>query len=123
MQDQTRCDLFVFFGLPQVLSDQGNVIASMQNISHDKPIEEVLDEGQEGPACLHRDVGDVGNLFLVGKRGSEIKLEHVGIAMLGAEFFHFPIGNKLTRPQSECLACAHLHWHQVQVSGARPLCG
>ena len=45
MEDQFIRDLFVFFGLLQSAEHEGQVIAFVQDVSHDETIKEILDDG------------------------------------------------------------------------------
>lgn len=50
MEDQSIRDLFIFFDLLQSAEHEGNIVVFMNDMPDDKPIKEVLDDGQEGPA-------------------------------------------------------------------------
>ena len=63
----------------------------MQERSHNKAIEEVLDDGQKSPAVLQADVGNVSDPFLVGSAGHKVPLQHIVVAMVNVQFFHFPV--------------------------------
>ena len=55
---------------------------------------------RKDPACLRADVGNVGNPFLVGSASCEIPRQSIGIAVVGAQLFDFPVGHELTGHQA-----------------------
>ncbi len=68
----------------------------MQYMPHDKPIKEILDDGEKGPALLETDIGDIRDPFLVGSASQKVSLQHIGVVvMVSAEFFHFAVGVRL----------------------------
>ena len=84
MEDQSIRDLFVFFGLLQSAEHERDIIAFMNDMPDNKTIEEILDDGQEVPAFLSADIGNIGDPFLVGCMGDKVLRKHVRIAMVGA---------------------------------------
>lgn len=92
VQDQSIRDLFVFLSLLNGLRNQGNIIAPMQNMPHDKTIEEILDDGQKSPAVLQADVGNVSDPFLVGSLGHKVPLQNIVVAVVDVQLFHFAVG-------------------------------
>lgn len=82
VQEQPLGKPFLLVGLAEGLEDQRERVLASQVMSNNEPIEEVLDGGQISPALLGRNVGDIGDPFLVGLAGTKLPVEQIVIVVV-----------------------------------------
>jgi hypothetical protein len=56
---------------------------------HNEAIVEIFDGGQISPALLGADLGNIGDPLLVRLGSDKVTVEHIWVAMVGANFFQF----------------------------------
>jgi len=71
---------------------QGLRIFLPEFMSHDEAIEQAFDGGEEGPALLGGDEGDIRDPFLIRLCSGEVTVEHILIPMVSSQFVYFLAG-------------------------------
>ena len=82
VQQQSLWDVFRLFGELKSTQDETEGILSLELVSNNEAIEEILDGGQVGPTLPSGDIGDIGDPFLVGMAGTELLVEQIVIVVV-----------------------------------------
>ena len=75
VQEQSFCEVFLFFGELKSAQDQPERVCPPQLVRDDESIEEILDGGQICPATSGGNIGNIGDPFLVGLAGTKLLVE------------------------------------------------